>query len=267
MVKVFCSIKEWRQIQQQDFLKEKELGFVPTMGNIHAGHLSLAKQSMVDNELTLVSIYVNPTQFNNQFDLDNYPITQEQDILSLTQLGVDYIFMPNYESIYSDNFSYQVCENKNSLIMEGNHREGHFTGVLTVLMKFFQLIAPTRVYMGEKDHQQLSLVRGMCEAFFMGIELIACPTVRNQEGLALSSRNSLLSHDQMQLAVEFAKVLRRGDNPQSIEQTLQDLGLKVDYVEQHEGRIYAAVWVDGVRLIDNVEVLSLARVNLNSEIE
>lgn len=230
------------------------LGFVPTMGALHAGHASLISRSISENRNTVVSIFVNPTQFNNPDDLKKYPRTEADDIDLLEKLQVDYAFIPDYRSIYPDDFHYKVTENNLSLAMEGTGRPGHFDGVLTVVMKLLNIIRPTRSYFGEKDYQQYMLVKKMSEAFFMNVEVIPCPTVRDSDGLALSSRNALLSKTDRLRAPIFARLLQSGKPVEQIKAELEQSGFTVDYITDFDGRRYGAVYLGGVRLIDNIEL-------------
>ena len=230
------------------------IGFVPTMGNLHAGHMALIQQSLHENKKTVVTLFVNHTQFNQAADFTKYPRTLAEDIKKLEQAGVDYCLIPNQSDIYPDDYAYQVHENKNSLLLEGEHRPGHFTGVLTVVMKLFNLVKPTRVYFGEKDFQQLSLIQGMIDTFFLDIELRACPTVRESSSLALSSRNHLLSPAGHKQADAFAKTFHNATSCEQARADLTKIGVLIEYIEDHQGRRFAAVQIDKVRLIDNYPI-------------
>jgi pantoate--beta-alanine ligase len=175
-------------------------GFVPTMGALHEGHLSLIERSIKENEQSIVSIFVNPTQFNNPADLKNYPMHIEKDLEMLKGLKIDAVFYPSYEEIYADQFRYQISENQDSKTLCGSDRAGHFEGVLTVVMKLLNIVSPTKAYFGEKDFQQLKLIEGMTKAFFLKTQIIACPTVRSSTGLAFSSRNQKLSEENLNKA-------------------------------------------------------------------
>jgi len=238
------------------------LGFVPTMGALHPGHASLLSSSIADNDLTVLSIYVNPTQFNDPKDLANYPDTLAEDLALAESLGVDFVLMPRYKDIYADGFRYQVTENEFSNELCGTNRPGHFTGVLTVVMKLLNLVRPDRAYFGKKDYQQSLLVRDMAATFFMDVEIVAGETVRECDGLAMSSRNKLLDERSRGLAAKFNRVLRANGDDACIRQSLDKLGFQVDYVETKNKRRFGAVVVDcgdhTVRLIDNVEVSEVA---------
>ncbi|MFN3841024.1 MAG: pantoate--beta-alanine ligase [Cyclobacteriaceae bacterium] len=253
MTRLIRTVDEWREVQSK-FQHADTLGFVPTMGALHEGHASLINRSIGENRLTVVSIFVNPTQFNNPADLTKYPRTEAADVDLLTRLKVDFLFMPDYASIYPDSYEYKVTEHKLSLLMEGTGRPGHFDGVLTVVMKLLNIIRPVRAYFGEKDYQQYLLVKKMAEAFFMEVEIIACPTIRNSDGLALSSRNILLSKEGRARAPLFAHLLQSDKTAEQIKAELEQNGFTVDYIFDVEGRRYGAVYLDGIRLIDNVKL-------------
>lgn len=246
------NIKEWKKLRPS--LCGKSIGFVPTMGNLHNGHGSLIQRSAEENDITVVSIFINPTQFNNKEDFLNYPKTLAEDITFAQKLGANYIFTPEYNDIYPDKYTYKVVESKLSDIMEGQHRPGHFEGMLTIVLKLLILISPTKAYFGEKDYQQLSLIKGMIDAFFLDIELIACPTIRDQSGLALSSRNSKLSPENLKKAHHLHRLLSSNESLEKIKESLEALDWKVDYVEDYENRRYAAAYLSEVRLIDNIPI-------------
>jgi pantoate--beta-alanine ligase len=224
------------------------------MGALHTGHASLVKASQQDNDLTIVSIFVNPTQFNQPEDLTLYPRTLDADLTLLEQLSVDACFIPETEQIYNDNYRFQLTENHLSQQMEGHHRPGHFTGVLTVVMKLLNLIQPTRAYFGEKDFQQLQLIQQMVTAFFMTVDIIGCPTLRESSGLPYSSRNQRLTPAQRLVADEFARIFHQNASLESIKTQLSALDLTIDYLEEHQQRRFIAVSLGNIRLIDNLRV-------------
>ena len=195
------SVEQWQTIIKT--CQGKTIGLIPTMGNLHDGHMSLIHRSKRENDLTVVTCFVNPTQFNHAADLDAYPRTPEEDDQRLVSAGVDYLFNPDYVDLYPDDYRYRLTESYLSGIMEGEHRPGHFDGVLTVVLKLLLLFRPSRVYFGEKDYQQLQLIKGLVSAFFLETSVVSCPTVRNDAGLALSSRNRRLSEKQRQQATLF----------------------------------------------------------------
>jgi pantoate--beta-alanine ligase len=252
MTDVFTSVDKWRTLRQHWALENKTIGFVPTMGNLHAGHQSLLQRAKQENEISVLSIFVNPTQFDNANDLAKYPRTFSQDFALAESLGVDYVLLPSYDELYADSYRYRITESKLSQSMEGQHRIGHFDGVLTVVMKLLMLVKSTQAYFGEKDFQQLQLVLNMTKAFFIDTKIVACPTVRDQNGLALSSRNSQLTIEQYQLAIQFPKLLASAKTLTEIRHDLEQLDFIVDYIEEFQGRRYGAVRLGTVRLIDNM---------------
>lgn len=247
-MKVFDVLPEWRSWRNT----QPAPGFVPTMGALHPGHLALVRASLAENPRTVVSIFVNPTQFDRQDDLDHYPRRQHEDLKLLSEAGVDAVLAPPASALYPDDYRYRVQETEVSQRLCGAHRPGHFDGVLSVVMKLLNLVRPARAYFGEKDYQQLQLVRGMVEAFFMDTRIVACPTVREPDGLALSSRNTRLDPAQRRLAPELHRTLRAAADPASARRKLEQLGFRVDYVEEWDGRRLAAARLGEVRLIDNV---------------
>ena len=257
-MRVLKSIAEVRGYRKE---VSGSVGFVPTMGALHKGHLSLVERSLSETDLTIVSIYVNPTQFDNPRDLANYPEQTAVDQRLLQAAGVSAVFMPTYDSLYPDDYAYEVNEKRFSKELCGANRPGHFTGVLTVVMKLLNLVKPQNAYFGDKDFQQLSLIKGMVEALFLETEIIGCPIVREADGLAMSSRNLKLSSFDRDKSSLFNSLL--SSNLLSDEEIQRELGLtgfKVDYVVTKGDRRFGAVVVgDGVapvRLIDNVEVIS-----------
>ena len=233
---------------------QSEIGFVPTMGALHKGHLSLIQKSRRETDLTVVSIFVNPTQFNDPKDLKNYPNTIKKDIDQLKILGVDYLFTPKYEDLYKDDYRYRISENQFSKELCGKSREGHFAGVMTVVMKLLNIVKPAKAYFGEKDYQQFKLIKDMVKAFYMDVEIISSPTVRDSDGLALSSRNQLLTIEEREKASIFPQVLNSKQTDEQVIETLTAEGFKVDYVETNNERRFGAVFLGNVRWIDNVKI-------------
>lgn len=246
------TVTEWQELRGSEVFHGKTVGFVPTMGALHAGHASLLERARAENDLVVLSIFVNPTQFNDPRDLDKYPRTWEADLALARRAGVDAVFAPTREMMYPDAYHYRVTEDRLSTLMEGAHRPGHFDGVLTVVLKLLLLARADRAYFGEKDLQQLLLVKGMVEAFFLPTTIVPCPTVRAEDGLALSSRNARLTPEGRARAPEFARVLRDEPDPAAAKRRLEAAGFGVDYVQEHEHWRLGAVRLDGIRLIDNV---------------
>ena len=232
-----------------------DVGFVPTMGALHKGHESLIRRSVTESNITVVSIYVNPTQFDNQRDLAVYPNTLAEDKAILEDLGVDVLLMPTFEQIYPDGFRYQVSESEFSRKLCGAHRDGHFTGVLTVVMKLLNIVRPARAYFGEKDFQQYQLIKDMARTFFLDVKIVPCEIVRESDGLALSSRNLNLDACAREKAPLIHNLISGNSTDNEIAGRLAKAGFDVDYVQSRYGRRFAAAKVGEnpvVRLIDNV---------------
>jgi pantoate--beta-alanine ligase len=256
MTAIFDDPYAWRDERLGQKRAGLTLGFVPTMGALHEGHVSLIRRSKSENDLTLVSIFVNPTQFDDPGDLAQYPRTLESDLEILRAHRTDFLFLPRETDLYPDRYRYRVTENSLSRVLEGAARPGHFDGVLTVVLKLLQIGSAERAYFGEKDWQQLRLVRGLVEAFFLPTQIVACPIVREADGLALSSRNRRLSPTERALAPRFYEVLSLAPTAEAAVRELETLGFTVDYIEDVDGRRLGAVRIGGVRLIDNVAVES-----------
>ncbi|HIQ51121.1 MAG TPA: pantoate--beta-alanine ligase [Nautiliaceae bacterium] len=187
----------------------KDVGFVPTMGALHNGHLSLINKSISENPHTIVSIFVNPTQFLPNEDLDKYPKKLEADLEICRRAKVDAVFIPKSEDIYSKDEVLIKAPKIKGYILEGFFRPGHFDGVLQIVNKLFSIIKPTRAYFGQKDAQQLYLIKQMVKNFFFDIKIVECPTIREKDGLALSSRNVYLNETDKKRALTISKALKR----------------------------------------------------------
>lgn len=231
---------------------DDHVGFVPTMGALHAGHLTLVERARAECVRVIVSIFVNPTQFNDPKDLEAYPRPLARDLDLLAKAGVDAVFLPEPRELYRDEYRFQVREQRLSRELCGAHRPGHFEGVLTVVLKLLNVVRPSRAYFGEKDFQQLSLIRDMVDAFFMEVEIVPVATVREDDGLAMSSRNVRLSPKGRAHAPLLARILRDASTATEARARLNENGFEVDYVEDRDGRRFAAVVLENVRLIDNV---------------
>ena len=258
----------------------KSVGLVPTMGALHAGHASLVERSVRENDVTVVSVFVNPTQFNDKNDLAKYPRTLEKDCELLEEKGATIAFAPSVEEVYPEPdtrvFSYPPTDE----VMEGGFRPGHFNGVCQVVSKLFMMVEPDRAYFGEKDFQQIAVIKRMVEDKKFPLEICPCPIVREESGLALSSRNSLLTPEEKDIAVNISKTLFASleyAKNHSLEETKQWVidtlngidGLEVQYYEIVDGTSLASLkeWEDSddvvgcitvfcgqipVRLIDNI---------------
>lgn len=252
MTAVFESLTAWRSERLRQTGAGLTLGFVPTMGALHDGHLSLVRRSRAENDRTLVSIFVNPTQFDDPRDLAKYPRGLERDLEMLRGESTDFVLIPGAEELYGDGFRFRVTETERSRTLEGACRPGHFDGVLTVVLKLLQIAGAERAYFGEKDWQQLELVRDMAAAFFLRTAIVACATVREPDGLALSSRNRRLPPVDRERAPHFFRILSTAASAEAAVDGLRREGFAVDYVEDRDGRRLGAVRMGDVRLIDNV---------------
>ena len=248
-MKVWSSLPAWRAARVA--LAGTSVGFVPTMGALHAGHRALLARARADNDVVVLSIFVNPAQFNDPADLEKYPRTLEAD-QALARGLADHVIVPTAAEMYPDHYAFRVAENELSLRLEGAHRPGHFDGVLTVVLKLFNLVQPNRAYFGEKDWQQLQLVESMVRALLLPVEIVACPTEREADGLALSSRNRRLSVGARVRAAQFPRLLRSAPTAAAAAAALNEAGFAVDYVADESGMRLGAIRLENVRLIDNV---------------
>lgn len=259
--------------------KGNTIGFVPTMGALHTGHLSLVKKSIKENDLTIVSIFVNPTQFNNKIDLAKYPRTLEADLSLLMPLKVDIVFNPSVQEIYplGDTEGLDIDLGGLDTYMEGAFRPGHFKGVAQVVRRLLEIVGPDRLYMGQKDFQQFTIIQFMIRNLKINTTLVVCPIIRETNGLAMSSRNVRLSEETRAKAgiiYKTLKAIRKNILVKSIKE-LEAYGLKKltnapfepeyitivdgnrltplkDINESNYAIACVAVWADGVRLIDNI---------------
>ena len=206
-MKVFSKIVDLQNALFDERKAGKSVGLVPTMGALHEGHASLVRRSVKDNDVTVVSVFVNPTQFNDQGDLNRYPRTLEADCQLLGSCGADYVLAPSVEEMYptpdTRHFEYPPV----STVMEGAHRPGHFNGVCQVVSRLFYIVRPDKAYFGEKDWQQIAVVKAMVRHLQLPVQIVECPIVREDDGLAKSSRNSLLAPDERKIAPAIYKAL------------------------------------------------------------
>ena len=241
--------------------ENKTIGLVPTMGALHAGHASLVKQSVKENDVTVVSVFLNPTQFNDKGDLERYPRTLEADCQLLESCGVDYVFAPTVEDIYPKLDNRQFEFSPQSTVMEGAKRPGHFNGVCQVVSRLFYIVRPDRAYFGEKDWQQIAVIKRLVDFIGMkdSITIVECPIVREQDGLAMSSRNTLLTADERAIAPKIYEALRKSvdySRSHSVAETQEKVvneinavdGLEVEYFEIVDGNTLLKVntWEDYV---------------------
>ncbi|MBR4930032.1 MAG: pantoate--beta-alanine ligase [Bacteroidaceae bacterium] len=225
------------------------VGLVPTMGALHAGHASLVERSVKENDVTVVSIFLNPTQFNDKKDLERYPRTLEADCELLEKCGAQVVFAPSVDEVYPEPdtrvFSYPPTD----AVMEGAFRPGHFNGVCQIVSKLFDYVEPDRAYFGEKDYQQICVIRRMVEDFKMNINIVACPVIREESGLARSSRNTLLSDDERQPAAHIYRVLSESRKKQmSVAETHDFVVSEIDAIEGLKVQYFSIV--DGLTLAD-----------------
>jgi len=247
-----AEVSAWR-----NSFANQSVGFVPTMGALHSGHESLLKKAREENDLCVLSIFVNPTQFNDKKDFEKYPTTWQADIEIAQRQKVDLIWAPNFDLMYPDHYRYKMSENEFSLKLCGKDRPGHFDGVLTIVLKLLNVVRPSRAYFGEKDFQQLTLVRQMVESLFLPYEIVPVPTLREDDGLAMSSRNVRLTPQERKIAPSIFKALKGSKSAEDARQTIENFEngiMKVDYIEDFDGRRYAAVKLGEVRLIDNIKI-------------
>ena len=240
------------------------IGLVPTMGALHAGHLSLVAAARADDELVVVSLFVNPAQFGRGEDLEKYPRDEVRDIATAEAAGVDLLFAPNAEQMYPEGFDTWIDPGKVATYLEGSARPGHFRGVATICTKLFLMVKPQRAYFGRKDAQQVAVVKQLVRDLELPVEIVTCPTVRDPDGLALSSRNVFLSPEERAVALALPRALQAGlaahrsgaDAVRAAREVLDaDPGLHVDYVAEADldgPTLAAAVMVGSTRLIDNV---------------
>lgn len=245
----------------------KRIGLVPTMGALHEGHASLVRRCVSENNVTVVSLFVNPTQFNDASDLENYPRTLEADCALLEQLGVDFAFAPSVKEMYpvpdTREFSYPPV----STVMEGAHRPGHFNGVCQVVSRLFYIIKPERAYFGEKDWQQIAVVKAMVKHLGIAVDIVECAIVREADGLAMSSRNTRLSEEERAIApniycvlkesLEYAKLHDVKETHDFVVDTLNNIdGLEVEYFSIVEGDSLQDVehWDDSQHIVGCITV-------------
>ncbi len=231
------------------------IGLVPTMGSLHAGHLSLLQAAHDECETVVMSLFVNPAQFSAPADLGSYPRDEERDLALAEKAGVDVVFAPSADEMYPPGFQTWVEVTELGAILEGEHRPGHFRGVATVVLKLLTVVRPDRVYFGQKDAQQVEVIRRMIRDLALDVELRVLPIVRDSDGLALSSRNALLTEDERRSALALSRALATRDAAAARALLAESNGLVVDYVEVADFDppvLAGAVRVGSTRLIDNV---------------
>jgi pantoate--beta-alanine ligase len=280
-MEIIRNVERLRQFVAEGKAAGKSVGLVPTMGALHAGHISLVDRARKENNLVVVSVFVNPTQFNNKEDLATYPRTEEADCAKLEAAGVDVAFIPTVDEIYPEPDTRQFDLGEVAAVMEGAMRPGHFNGVAQIVSKLFAIVEPTRAYFGEKDFQQIAVIRRMVELEGFNLEIVDCPICREADGLALSSRNVRLSAEQRSVApaihrellasVEFAKTHTLAETKQHVIDAINAVEwMEVEYYEivdpltmqplanwedAKNGRPVGCITVycGKVRLIDNIK--------------
>ena len=234
--------------------RDGRIGLVPTMGSLHVGHLALLEAARADCDTVVMSLFVNPAQFGDPADLNGYPRDEARDLELAREAGVDVVFVPSAAELYPPGYQTWVDVTELGAMLEGEHRHGHFRGVATVCLKLFTIVRPSVVYFGQKDAQQVAVLRRMIADLHLELELAVLPTVRDADGLALSSRNTRLSADERARALALPRALATRD-PETARAILEDAGLGVDYVAVapfDPPVLAAAVRVGETRLIDNV---------------
>lgn len=256
-MKVFSKIVDLQNQLFEDRKNGKEIGLVPTMGALHEGHASLVRRSVKENGITVVSVFVNPTQFNDKNDLKNYPRTLDADCQLLDACGADYVLAPSVEEMYPTPDTRQFEFPPVSTVMEGAHRPGHFNGVCQVVSRLFYIVKPNRAYFGEKDWQQIAVVKAMVKQLGLKVQIVECDIVRDADGLARSSRNTLLAKDERAIApaiyktlkesISYAKTHTVGETHDFVVNTINTVdGLEVEYFSIVDGNTLQdiAAWDD-----------------------
>jgi pantoate--beta-alanine ligase len=252
-VKVCRTIEEARA--ELAPLRSGSIGLVPTMGALHEGHLALLRAARAENDTVVMSLFVNPAQFAEAGDLARYPRDQARDLEQAEDVGVDVVFAPAAEEMYAAGFQTWVDVTELGSILEGQFRPGHFRGVATIVLKLINVVRPTRAYFGQKDAQQVEVIRTMIRDLALEVELRVVPTVRDADGLALSSRNDLLSPGERDAALALPRALATRDRAQALAYLRASNGLEIDYVELADFDppvLAGAVRAGSIRLIDNV---------------
>lgn len=288
-MKVFNFIVDIQRFVEEKRNEGLKIGFVPTMGALHEGHLSLINRAKKENDIVICSVFVNPIQFNNLADLEKYPRTPEKDIEKLEQAGCDAVFMPSAEEMYPEKVSDHYDFGDLERVMEGACRPGHFNGVAIVVRKLFEIVNPDKAYFGEKDFQQLAIIKKMVENLNMNLEIVPCPIIRENDGLAMSSRNVRLNETERAIAPKIFATLNDvaskidATGVTSLQDSMSPAEMKsyalakyaeikefdVEYVEITDeinlksienwnecdhARIFVALQLGPVRLIDNVRI-------------
>lgn len=250
-MKVFTKIVDLQAALSCDRKQKAKIGFVPTMGALHAGHASLVERSVKDNDVTVVSIFLNPTQFNDKSDLEHYPRTFEADCEMLKNVGTDYVFAPSVSEIYPTPDTRVFDFPPVTTVMEGAKRPGHFNGVCQVVSRLFDIVQPDYAYFGEKDWQQIAVVKRLVQFMNSNIEIVECPIVREESGLAMSSRNERLSTTERMLAANIYKALKASVEKAKTLTLEETRNWVIAEINAHEGlEVEYFSIVDGLTLVD-----------------
>jgi len=267
-MKTINTIGDLQNLRQFADENNQKIGLIPTMGALHEGHLELVRQAQKHSDIALPYIFLNPTQFAPEEDLDAYPKTLEADTQQLKEIGVEYLWLPQMQDVYPNGLQTDIHIEGLTKYLEGEHRPHFFDGVTSVVKRMFDLSKPDKVFLGEKDFQQLQVIRQLVLEYKMDIEIIGVPTIRDKNGLALSSRNAYLNDSEYEIAAELNNVLVKFAQNMITEKEaillLRDIGFdKVDYctavnsetfLPDNPSRVLAAAWIGRTRLIDNMPI-------------
>ncbi len=281
-MKIVRTVDELTALRSDNSFKGKRLGFVPTMGALHEGHASLIRRSVAENDCTVVSVFVNPRQFNDPNDYKNYPITTDADIALLESVKCDILYLPTAEDIYNGYDGCKMDFHGLDRMYEGEFRPGHFQGVVDIVYRLFDLVKPDFSYFGEKDFQQVAIIKLMVKQKNLPLTIVPCPIVREESGLAKSSRNRLLTPEQLEVAPQIYKIITEtcseipeSQTPNALIETLKNKidsikFMKMEYAafcnsetlellskfdKKIETRLCIAVWCGNIRLIDNINCI------------
>ena len=281
-MKIVRTVDELTALRNDNSFKGKRLGFVPTMGALHEGHASLIRRSVAENDCTMVSVFVNPRQFNDPNDYKNYPITTDADIALLESVNCDILYLPTADDIYNGYDGCKMDFHGLDRMYEGEFRPGHFQGVVDIVYRLFDLVKPDFAYFGEKDFQQVAIIKLMVKQKNMPLTIVPCPIVREESGLAKSSRNRLLTAEQLEVAPQIYKIITEtcaeipeSQTPDTLIETLKSKidsvkFMKMEYAafcnsetlellskldKKIETRLCIAVWCGNIRLIDNINCI------------
>ena len=276
-MKIIRKTNELEQILVLIKDKGQSIGSVLTMGNLHDGHLSLIKEAQLNNDFVVTSIFINPTQFNNETDFSSYPKTIDNDIAELEKIGCDLLFLPDIQEIYPGDLLKQNIVNNFRGILCDKYRPGHFDGVTTVVDIFFSIIKPNASYFGEKDFQQIKIIQELVKIKNHNIKIVSCPSIRDDSGMSLSSRNSKFTNDQSKIfnqlgskIYEFINLCKKKSSNINLDnfkkQILENSINKIDYIEirnennleitdvSYESRLFIALYIGEIRIIDNFKL-------------